>query len=132
VGFEAAEGLLAQATADYPSLVFKRAALPTLDTIGRETYDNVLCETVIMHLPPDEVTQACARLFSVLRPAGTLYLSWRVAQTASTRDAAGRLYAGFDAALVRDGLGDAEFLLDAETVNQSSGRRVHRLIVRRR
>jgi 2-polyprenyl-3-methyl-5-hydroxy-6-metoxy-1,4-benzoquinol methylase len=132
VGFEAAEGLLAQATADYPSLVFKRAALPALDAIGRETYDNVLCETVIMHLPPDEVTQACARLFSILRPVGTLYLSWRVAQTASTRDAAGRLYAGFDAALVRDGLGDAEFLLDAETVNLSSGRRVHRLIVRRR
>jgi 2-polyprenyl-3-methyl-5-hydroxy-6-metoxy-1,4-benzoquinol methylase len=132
VGYDAAEGLLAQAAADFPSLVFKRATLPALDSIGGETYDNVLCETVVMHLPPDEVSQGCARLFELLRPAGTLYLSWRVSEPASTRDAAGRLYAGFDAARVREGLGDAEFLLDAEAVNVSSGRRVHRIIARRR
>jgi SAM-dependent methyltransferase len=81
VGYDAAEGLLARAAAEFPSLVFKRAALPALDDIGRDTYDNVLCETVVMHLPPDEVTQACARLFDILRPAGTLYLSWRVAES---------------------------------------------------
>lgn len=132
VGYDAAEGLLAQAATDFPSLVFKRATLPALDSIGNETYDNVLCETVVMHLPPDEVTRACARLFEILRPAGTLYLSWRVAESASTRDAAGRLYADFDAARVREGLGDAECLLDAVGVNLSSGRRVHRLIARRR
>ena len=132
VGYDAAEGLLAQAATEFPSLVFRRAALPELDSIGRETYDNVLCETVVMHLPPDEVTQACARLFEILRPAGTLYLSWRVAESVSTRDAAGRLYAEFDAARVREGLGDADLLLDAEAVNLSSGRRVHRLIARRR
>ncbi|WP_027801477.1 class I SAM-dependent methyltransferase [Paraburkholderia dilworthii] len=132
VGYDATEGLLEQAATDFPSLVFKRAALPALDAIGRETYDNVLCETVIMHLPPDEITPACARLFEILRPAGTLYLSWRVAETASTRDAAGRLYAEFDAAPVMAGLGDAELLFDDEAVNLSSGRRVHRLIARRR
>lgn len=132
VGYDAAEGLLAQAANDFPSLVFKRDVLPALDSIGTETYDNVLCETVLMHLPPDEVTSACARLIDILRPAGTLYLSWRVGESVSARDAAGRLYAGFDAARVREGLGDAQYLLDAETVNQSSGKRVHRLIARRR
>lgn len=132
VGYDAAEGLLAQAATDFPSLVFRRAELPALDSIERDSYDNVLCETVVMHLPPDEITQACARLFEILRPAGTLYLSWRVAESASTRDAAGRLYTAFDARRVRDGLGDAEFLLDTETANLSSGRRVHRLIARRR
>lgn len=131
VGYDAAEGLLAQAAANFPSLVFRRAELPALDGIAKGAYDNVLCETVVMHLPPDEVTQACARLFEILRPKGTLYLSWRVADSASTRDAAGRLYAAFDAARVREGLRDAEFLLDAEAVNSSSGRRVHRLIARR-
>lgn len=132
VGYDAAEGLLAQATANFPALVFRRAALPALDGIANGSYDNVLCETVVMHLPSDEVTQACARLFEILRPKGTLYLSWRVADSASTRDAAGRLYAAFDAARVREGLRDAELLLDAEAVNSSSGRRVHRLIARRR
>ncbi|SMG01120.1 class I SAM-dependent methyltransferase [Burkholderia singularis] len=132
VGYDAAEGLLAQAANAFPSLVFKRAALPALEAIGEDKYDNVLCETVLMHLPPEEVAGACVRLFELLRPAGTLYLSWRVAESASTRDAAGRLYAKFDAARVREGLGDAEFLLDAEAVNRSSGKRVHRLVARRR
>lgn len=131
VGYDAAEGLLAQAAADFPSLIFRRAELPGLDAIAADSYDNVLCETVVMHLPPDEIAPACARLFDILRPGGTLYLSWRVAESASARDAAGRLYAAFDAGLVREGLGDAEVLLDAEAVNQSSGRRVHRLIARR-
>lgn len=131
VGYDAAEELLAQARTDFPSLVFRRAELPALDSIPGASYDNVLCETVIMHLPPDEITQACARLFEILRPNGTLYLSWRVAESTSSRDAAGRLYAAFDAARVRDAIPDAELLLDAEAVNLSSGRRVHRLIARR-
>lgn len=132
VGYDAAEGLLAQARADFPSLVFERAELPTLDGIASDAFDNVLCETVVMHLPPDQVTQACARLFDMLKPKGTLYLSWRVAASGSSRDATGRLYAAFDAAKAREGLRDAEYLLDAESVNESSGKRVHRLIVRRR
>jgi SAM-dependent methyltransferase len=74
VGYDAASGLLAQAATDFPSLVFRHAALRALDSIASQTYDNVLYETVVMHLPPDEVTRACARLFDILRPAGTLYL----------------------------------------------------------
>lgn len=70
-----------------------------------------------VHLPPAEVTEACARLLDILKPAGLLYLSWRVAQGGSARDAAGRLYAAFDAARVRDGLGVADILLDAEAVD---------------
>lgn len=132
VGYDAAEGLLEQAATAFPSLVFKRDALPALDSIGAQTYDNVLCETVLMHLPAEEVPRACARLFDILRPGGTLYLSWRVTESVSTRDGAGRLYAEFDAARVRDGLGDMTLLLDTETVNLSSGKRVHRLIARRR
>ncbi|MGG1947300.1 class I SAM-dependent methyltransferase [Trinickia sp. NRRL B-1857] len=131
VGYDASEGLLAQAEAAFPTLVFKRDVLPALDSIEAQAYDNVLCETVLMHLPPEEVTLACARLFDILKPGGTLYLSWRVTESASKRDASGRLYAEFDAARVREGLGDAQLLLDAESVNLSSGKRVHRLIARR-
>lgn len=131
VGYDAVEGLLGQAKASFPTLVFKRDVLPGLDSIDAQTYDNVLCETVLMHLPPQEVTPACARLFDILRPRGTVYLSWRVTESASKRDATGRLYAEFDAARVREGLGAAQFLLDAESVNASSGKRVHRLIARR-
>ena len=132
VGYDAADGLLTQAVTAYPSFDFKRATLPSLDTIASGTFDNVLCETVIMHLPPAEVTDACARLLDILKPKGVLYLSWRVAAGESTRDAAGRLYAAFDAAQVRAGLGSADILLDVEALNQSSSKRVHRVVARRR
>jgi len=132
VGYDAADGLLAQAAAEYPSLDFERAALPALDTIASNTFDNVLCETVIMHLPPDEVTKACARLLDILKPTGILYLSWRVTEGNSIRDISGRLYSVFDAVRVRDVLSAADILLDVEAVNLSSGKRVHRTIVQRR
>ena len=132
VGYDAADGLLVQASADYPSLDFRRGTLPALDVITNGTFDNVLCKTVVMHLPPAEVTEACARLVDILRPGGVLYLSWRVTEGASIHDAAGRLYAAFDVARVHDGLGAADILLDVEAVNASSGKRVHRIVARRR
>ncbi|BFG79800.1 hypothetical protein PTKU46_78340 [Paraburkholderia terrae] len=60
-GYDAGDGLLPQAEADHLSLEFERAALPAPDTLASNTFDNVLCETVVMHLPPDEVTEGCAR-----------------------------------------------------------------------
>src|SRR5262249_54284112 len=50
VGFDPSPGLLAQARARYPGHAFQAAALPGLAGIPDNTYDNVLCETVIMHL----------------------------------------------------------------------------------
>lgn len=132
VGYDAADGLLAQAASDYPSLNFEQAVLPALETVANGTFDNVLCETVIMHLPPAEITDACARLLGILRPGGILYLSWRVAEGDSTRDPDGRLYAAFDAVQVLGGLKTADILLDVEATNLSSGKRVHRIVARRR
>ena len=47
------------------------------------------------------------------------------------RDAQGRLYAAFDAALVLAELKPATVLLDEETVSASSGKKVHRLVVKK-
>jgi SAM-dependent methyltransferase len=49
-GFDASQGLLAEARARYPQFDFAYAELPDLSGIAADTYDNVLCETVIMHL----------------------------------------------------------------------------------
>ena len=49
-GFDASEGLLAEARTRYQQFEFVHAELPDLDGIAANTYDNVLCETVIMHL----------------------------------------------------------------------------------
>src|SRR5262245_2093133 len=129
VGFDASEGLLKEARRRYPSYKFARAELPALNGIG--TYDNVLCETVIMHLDRKEIAASARRLFDIVKPSGILYLSWRVTEGADQRDAQGRLYVAFDPAVVRAELKDAAVLLDEEVVSASSGKKIHRLVVKK-
>ena len=130
-GFDASPGLLAQARAAHPSLRFDEAALPELAGIERGAYRNVLCETVIMHLPAAQIGASVRSLLALLQRGGTLYLSWRVTDDADARDPAGRLYAAFDKSLVtRELAADDAILHDEERVSVSSGKRVHRLIVR--
>jgi len=131
IGYDASEGLLAEARRHHPRCDFRIAQLPALTGIAPATFDNVLCETVIMHLPADEITQAVQRLLDILKPEGVLYLSWRVTRGSDQRDDSGRLYTAFDADLVRAAMGNADILFDEEAVSASSGKTVHRLIVRR-
>ncbi|GAA0247564.1 class I SAM-dependent methyltransferase [Cryptosporangium japonicum] len=131
VGYDASEGLLAEARRRHPEITFAVATLPDLAELGARTFDNVLSETVIMHLPPADVPAATRRLASLLNPGGTLYLSWRTTPDHDARDAKGRLYAAFPAALVRRELTGAEILHDAEIRSVSSNKIVHRIIARR-
>jgi SAM-dependent methyltransferase len=131
VGFDPSAGLLAQARARYPDLAFHSAALPALEGIADASFANVLCETVVMHLPRDDLAPSVERLLAILPPGGTLYLSWRVTRGADLRDGHGRLYGAFDADIVRGALGRAEVLLDEEAVSESSGKVIHRLVARR-
>lgn len=131
VGYDASEGLVAEARRRYPDLIFARAELPALTGITRSAFDNVLCETVIMHLPRADIAPSVRALVSLLKPDGVLYLSWRVTRDADQRDKAGRLYAAFDADLARGELKDCKLLLDEEVVSASSGKVIHRLVAKR-
>ena len=131
VGFDASEGLLAQARSRYPDLNFTRAELPSLKGISADAYDNVLCETVIMHLDRARIAPSVRRLFDIVKPCGVLYLSWRVTDDSDLRDAHGRLYAAFDASLVLSELMAATTLLDEEAVSASSGKKIRRLLVKK-
>jgi SAM-dependent methyltransferase len=131
IGYDPSEGLLAQARARYPGLRFVSSALPDLAGIAEESFGNVLCETVIMHLAHAEIAPAVGRLVAILKPGGILYLSWRVTAEADQRDQHGRLYAAFAPSLVRDALGGAEGLLDETVVSASSGKRIHRMVARK-
>ncbi|MEW6639643.1 MAG: class I SAM-dependent methyltransferase [Pseudomonadota bacterium] len=130
-GFDASDGLLAEARQRYPNLTFARAELPDLAAIAPASFDNVLCETVIMHLGRDAIAPAVRRLFDIVRPGGVLYLSWRVTPNEDLRDGHGRLYAAFDAGLVRAELVSAELALDEEVVSASSGKTIHRIVARK-
>ena len=129
VGFDASEGLLAEARRRYPGLKFARAELPDLKGIG--TYDNVLCETVIMHLEAAQIAAAVRRLLGIVKPSGILYLSWRITDDADLRDSHGRLYAAFDTALVLAELKTTVLLLDEEVVSASSAKKIHRLVAKK-
>jgi SAM-dependent methyltransferase len=131
-GYDASEGLLREARRLYPGLRFGIAVLPELAGLPAAAHENVLCETVVMHLHPDVVEAATRSLLRLLRPSGTLYLSWRVTDDASMRDKAGRLYAAFDKERVERAFDHGEtVLLDEEKTSLSSGKKVHRLVVRK-
>ncbi|GLQ96216.1 class I SAM-dependent methyltransferase [Dyella mobilis] len=131
VGYDPSLGLLQRARERYPALRFAQAALPELEDVPSGQFRNVLCETVIMHLEPVLIAPAVRRLLDILMPGGTLFLSWRVTEGASLRDAHRRLYTAFDPGLVLDACLGNEVLLDERNVNRSSGKAVHRLVVRK-
>ncbi|KUZ62611.1 SAM-dependent methyltransferase [Burkholderia ubonensis] len=131
-GYDASAALLDEARRRHPGLRFEQAALPALPGVPSGAFRNVLCETVVMHLDHVEAAAAAARLVELLAPGGTLYMSWRVAGSGSLRDEHGRLYTALDGARMRGALGGGVQVIDEhEVVSASSGKRVHRLIVRR-
>jgi SAM-dependent methyltransferase len=130
-GFDASEGLLDEARRLYPSIAFRTATLPLLAEID-EQFDNVVCETVLMHLAADAITDAVDNLVRILRPSGMLYLSWRVTEGADQRQPDGRLYSAFEPSLVTDALSACVILFADDTTNASSGKRVCRIIASRR
>jgi SAM-dependent methyltransferase len=129
VGYEPSDALRAAAAARFPSWSFFRAELPSLDGIASHAFDNVLCETVIMHLPRELIADAVTGLCRILKQGGTLYLSWRVGDE-DQRDARGRLYTAFDATLVHAALKNMAVLLSVETISASSGKRIHTVVAR--
>jgi len=129
-GFDASEGLLAEARRRYPHCLFSPAALPDLAGLAAAQFDNVLCETVIMHLDRADIAPAVRRLLDLVAPGGVLYLSWRVTVDRDQRDAHGRLYSAFDAAAVRRELASAKLCLDEQVTSASSGKTIHRLVAR--
>ena len=130
-GYDGSEGLLAEALRRYPDLKFVRSLLPELPGIADSSFDNVLCETVIMHLPHETILPAVKRLLEILKTGGNLYLTWRVTKGADLRDGKGRLYAAFDAGNVRAALAGANILLDEEVTSASSGKTIHRIVARK-
>ncbi|MGB6956460.1 MAG: class I SAM-dependent methyltransferase [Bradyrhizobium sp.] len=130
-GFDASEGLLTEARTRYQQFEFVHAELPDLDGIAANTYDNVLCETVIMHLDRAQIAPSIRRMLEIAKPGGIFYLSWRVTAGDDQRDKHERLYAAFEAPLVLAELAATIVLLDEEVVSASSGKTIHRVVVRK-
>jgi SAM-dependent methyltransferase len=131
-GFDASDALLREARRRHPLVPFVAARLPDLVGIEPACFDNVLCETVVMHLDPAAVAPAVDRLLDILVPGGILYLSWRVTEGEDRRDDHGRLYASFEPACVLQALAGADMLLDEQAGSVSSGKLIRRIVARKR
>jgi hypothetical protein len=90
----------------------------------------VLCETLIMHLDAALIGPAVKRLLALVKASGVLSLSWRVTGGDAVRDDNDRLYSAFETPTVHDALYGTEILHDSEGGSLSSGRIVHRTVVR--
>jgi hypothetical protein len=84
-----------------------------------------------MHLDRAHIAPSVRRMLEIVRPGGIFYLSWRVTEGESLRDKQDRLYAAFDTSLVLAELAAATILLDEDRVSASSGKRIHRVVVRK-
>jgi SAM-dependent methyltransferase len=129
IGYDLSDGLLAQARARFPHIDFKKSALPELSGVPARHFDNVACETVLMHLPHAEIAPAVARMIEILKPGGIIYMSFRITENADHREKDGRLFTANVGEQVRGALAGQTILLD-ETVERRPGVMLQRLIAR--
>lgn len=129
IGYDLSEGLLAQARTRFPNIEFKKSALPELSEVPARHFDNVVCETVLMHLPRAEIAPAVARMLEILKPGGVIYMSFRITENADHREKDGRLFTAYVGEQVRGALAGQTVLFDA-TVERRPGVMLQRLIAR--
>jgi 2-polyprenyl-3-methyl-5-hydroxy-6-metoxy-1,4-benzoquinol methylase len=126
-GYDSSEELLKLARKNFSKVKFEKAQLPELNEIS-EKYDNVLCETVIMHLPKSEIPTAIQSLKNIIKPHGVLYLSWRVTEGEDARHEDGRLYSAFDSDFILKNFSNGTVLHFEDAISASSQKRICRLI----
>jgi SAM-dependent methyltransferase len=132
VGYDASDLLLDHARYRYPDLRFELSSLPDLANIVSERFQNILCESVIMHLDLRLIRPSVARMLDLLVPGGVLYISWRVMKGTAKRDQHRRLYSAFDKSLILQECLGHRVLLDREDLSEASGKRIQRMIIRKR
>jgi SAM-dependent methyltransferase len=92
VGYDASAAMRREATAVFPGLDIRPAALPDLAGVAEASYANVLCSAVLMHLPRTQVATAVSNLARILRPGGRLMLSFRASTGTDEREPDERLF----------------------------------------
>lgn len=129
-GYDSSSDLIDIAGELYPEIKFQIALLPNLAEIS-DSYENVLCETVIMHLPKREIPEAVQSLKRITRQNGIIYLSWRVTEGNDFRSPDGRLYSAFESDFILQHFDKKRLLHFEDRISESSGKRVCRLIFNR-
>jgi len=134
IGFDASKSLISIAKKQFPNFKFLQSALPKLVEIPNQAYANVLCETVIMHLPKDEIAASVQSLFRILKHHGVLSLSWRLSANAeNSRESDGRLYTQIEFSDITSALVHIpnKVLYQNETLSASSGKTIRQMVFKK-
>jgi 2-polyprenyl-3-methyl-5-hydroxy-6-metoxy-1,4-benzoquinol methylase len=91
IGIDASSSMLNYAKSLYPDVDFILDSLPNLKTQGEDTFNNILCSAVLMHLNDADFMSSCARLWSLLMTNGILIASFRGTKEHDNREK-GKLY----------------------------------------
>ena len=91
-GYDAAEAMLAEARAAFPTITVYHESLPNLGSIASASYMNALCNATLMHVPAEQQPAAVAALARILLPGGRLLLSVRSGRAGALREPDGRLF----------------------------------------
>lgn len=70
---------LTETSKQYKNMTAKQGDIISLP-YGNEAFDNVMCISVLEHLPNDKIVKALQELFRVTRPNGVIYLTMDVAK----------------------------------------------------
>ena len=88
IGYDVSEACSQQARARYPDCDFRSAALPAAGRCRRrQLRQRAVRDGHHASAARAKSRPPCARLLAILKPAGILYLSWRVTQGGDHRDA---------------------------------------------
>jgi 2-polyprenyl-3-methyl-5-hydroxy-6-metoxy-1,4-benzoquinol methylase len=129
-GYDSSPELVKIASHLYPKIQFRHALLPSLKEINNQ-FDNVICETVIMHLSKDQILEAIQNLKRILKDNGVLYLSWRVTEFEDVRHDDGRLYSAFNSDFILNQFPKDGILHFEDKLSVSSGKRICRLVYKK-
>lgn len=136
-GVDASRSMLAKANETLkqagldPGERLTEAILPNLDAFGDGTFDGVLCNAVLMHLPEDRLFDAVFSIKRVIRPGGILLFTIPESRPGinpkTNRDSKGRLYSDLPTAKLQLLFERVGFRLESsETVPDPMGREGYR------
>ncbi|MDF1583259.1 MAG: class I SAM-dependent methyltransferase [Methyloprofundus sp.] len=86
IGIDASIEMLNEAISLYPSEHFSEDYLPSLKTLPENSFQNILCSAVLMHIPQAKLESACQRLLELLKPNGCLIVSFRATNEPDQRE----------------------------------------------
>ncbi|MBH1970106.1 class I SAM-dependent methyltransferase [Moraxellaceae bacterium AER2_44_116] len=91
VSIDGSLAMLQKAQEIYPNLTLQHDYLPNLNSLDVNTFENILCSAVLMHLHQADVKTACLRLLALLKNEGILIITLRGTHQPDKREN-GKLY----------------------------------------